>query len=78
MNETTENNRTLTRAGAYWGNEVPTAGDRMASSLTIIEHFAAMAMQGLLANAPISYSTIRIAVKYADALIGALNKEEQI
>lgn len=48
--------------------------------LTKREHFAAMAMQGLLANPELSQqsydTTAACAIKQADALLAALNKEE--
>lgn len=50
-----------------------------ASGLTIREHFAALAMQGLLSNpnhSGVAYEAI-IAVEAADALIAELNKETQ-
>lgn len=48
------------------------------SGLTKREHFAAIAMQGLLAsNTPFAANRVAIsAVKHADALIAALNDEE--
>lgn len=51
-------------------------GDEPAMILTIRQEFAARAMQGLLSDVSMSMdSTIRTAVKIADALIAELNKE---
>lgn len=53
------------------------------SGMTKREHFAAMAMQGILARGQPSDVCVSIsdycddAVKYADALIAALNKEAE-
>lgn len=69
-------------ATGYSANE----GSHSYPGLTKRERFAAMAMQGMLANNWIGYSDKepeceelgRIAVNFADALIAALNKNETI
>lgn len=50
------------------------------SGMTLREHYAGLAMQGLLASQSETYgaskeSTARIAVEHADALLTELNKE---
>lgn len=66
------------------GKQVPLDGNRMLSDLTIREYFAAMALQGMLANAAFTERAYELdlqpamsgtAVKLADALIAALNQE---
>ena len=46
------------------------------NSCTKREHFAALALQGLLANGHAVYSATKMAVKAADELIKELNKTE--
>ena len=53
--------------------------DDMATGLTKREHFAGLAMQGLLANSANGYyvdakSMARLSTECADALLGALDK----
>ena len=72
----------------------PAPSDRLARDLTAREYFAAMAMQGIVANEALTTATAQIEVRhkgwpmpkftaslatdYADALIEALNKEREL
>ena len=46
-----------------------------ASTITVRQHFAAMAMQGFAVEGVHENEAARLSVKYADALIAQLNKE---
>ena len=64
-------------------NPIPNVQTMRAVGLTKREHFAALAMQGLLSSKLLTPNdngceyAVRMAVRSADALIEALNKEEK-